>query len=719
MVPPNNLDPDLAGKLANPKESHLIVVKRISRKSTSGACQILGGKLVCWIAKKQQLVAMSSIEAEYVAAVGCYLHPPIDSSEARPPKEFIIKFSVMNGKKPLTLDYKTFCESTRLDYNKGNYVAHLSLEAVLNGNYSSTKQLNFIQQLLVFSLLTWTRIDIGELVSSGQTAHPQDTEENTQPAVKGFHSPLDEGTSTSKPLLEGKTNDLKDSKGNKQPADMGLLATHPDDGPDHNKGKNSFEVEPNTETLLLTTVSGIQALLDDFEDELKDAKHQSPSPPKDDLESSKSKKTADALDSESSLCSKTFKLYDNYMPITERQLEVQNAVKEDFALNKKVLKAVEAYTMNSTNLTKLLTSVKTFDFPGLITDVDSLNAAVTAQNDHLAKLIGSSSQPNVLVIDITSPVQPESPQVVLRVDRGKGIAKDIDKSPPKLVKASKKVCPDPNTPVLIPYEIQGKMYQFTKEQYQANLDKEDKLEKAAKEARLLEINKFELIKVVHKVVKEAGVDPKALQNLKGGQEFIKKQKSKLNVLNKERMKKLAKAKKLRKKRTDQYRWTTCSRLKLEIIIDIHIHPNTKHVIITVYRDNDRRNFDVHNPFMFGDFWTEGNPKELGINPTPPATRQVLSLTSGIMRKHQKLEPEPENGMFFIDIFGDEAFQRMSDIHKVDVETLLAYLVTTSNINTPTNQRFYAALRSMIDSHPDKEKLNSKKVKLEAVGYSLN
>nr|GEZ53261.1 hypothetical protein [Tanacetum cinerariifolium] len=87
---------------ANPKESHLIVVKRIFRylkgtpslglwypkclgfdlkgysdsdytgynmnkKSTSGACQLLGGKLVCWSAKKQQFVAMSLAEAEYVA----------------------------------------------------------------------------------------------------------------------------------------------------------------------------------------------------------------------------------------------------------------------------------------------------------------------------------------------------------------------------------------------------------------------------------------------------------------------------------------------------------------------------------------------------------------------------------------------------------------------------------------------------------------------------
>ncbi|GKD98682.1 hypothetical protein Tco_1382579, partial [Tanacetum coccineum] len=51
---------------ANPKESHLVIVKRIFR-----GCQILGGKLVCWSAKKQSFVEMSSAEAEYVAAAGC------------------------------------------------------------------------------------------------------------------------------------------------------------------------------------------------------------------------------------------------------------------------------------------------------------------------------------------------------------------------------------------------------------------------------------------------------------------------------------------------------------------------------------------------------------------------------------------------------------------------------------------------------------------------
>ncbi|XP_050889504.1 secreted RxLR effector protein 161-like [Lathyrus oleraceus] len=91
----------------NPKESHFIVVKRImkylkgttnvglwypkgsicnlvgysnsgyvgskiDRKSTSGTCHILGNALVSWACKKQASVALSTAEAEYIAAGSYY-----------------------------------------------------------------------------------------------------------------------------------------------------------------------------------------------------------------------------------------------------------------------------------------------------------------------------------------------------------------------------------------------------------------------------------------------------------------------------------------------------------------------------------------------------------------------------------------------------------------------------------------------------------------------
>jgi hypothetical protein len=91
---------------ANPKECHLTAVKRIlrylkltpnvglwypkgaqfeiigysdsdyvgckiDRKSTSGGCQLLVRSLVSWVSKKQNSVALSTAEAEYVAAASC------------------------------------------------------------------------------------------------------------------------------------------------------------------------------------------------------------------------------------------------------------------------------------------------------------------------------------------------------------------------------------------------------------------------------------------------------------------------------------------------------------------------------------------------------------------------------------------------------------------------------------------------------------------------
>ena len=91
---------------ADPKESHLIAVKRIfrylkgtqylgiwypkgtgfdlegytdsdfagykiDRKSTSGSCQFLGRRLVSWQSKKQNSVSTSTAEAEYIAAGSC------------------------------------------------------------------------------------------------------------------------------------------------------------------------------------------------------------------------------------------------------------------------------------------------------------------------------------------------------------------------------------------------------------------------------------------------------------------------------------------------------------------------------------------------------------------------------------------------------------------------------------------------------------------------
>ncbi|GJW99651.1 hypothetical protein Tco_0183565 [Tanacetum coccineum] len=58
----------------NPKVSHLHAVKRIfslDRKSTTRGYQFLRSRLISWQCKKQTVVANSTTEAEYVAALSC------------------------------------------------------------------------------------------------------------------------------------------------------------------------------------------------------------------------------------------------------------------------------------------------------------------------------------------------------------------------------------------------------------------------------------------------------------------------------------------------------------------------------------------------------------------------------------------------------------------------------------------------------------------------
>nr|GEW04517.1 retrovirus-related Pol polyprotein from transposon TNT 1-94 [Tanacetum cinerariifolium] len=81
-------------------------------------------------------------------------------------KEYLIKFSVMNDKKPLTLDFKTFTTSTGLDYNNSEYVAYPSLEDVkaeLAKFITNPSYLDKTPQMIAFCLMTGTNVYIGKI----------------------------------------------------------------------------------------------------------------------------------------------------------------------------------------------------------------------------------------------------------------------------------------------------------------------------------------------------------------------------------------------------------------------------------------------------------------------------------------------------------------------------------------------------------------------------
>ncbi|GJY80092.1 hypothetical protein Tco_0492843 [Tanacetum coccineum] len=113
--------------------------------------------------------------------------PSTNETKQRPLRELLIKFSVLNGQRPLTFDLNTFCSSTvkkelgKIAINQGYLdktpvlknsfplawrILFTFLIQVLGGNYSSIEQVNSIQQLLAYCLITRTEVDIGEIIYS-------------------------------------------------------------------------------------------------------------------------------------------------------------------------------------------------------------------------------------------------------------------------------------------------------------------------------------------------------------------------------------------------------------------------------------------------------------------------------------------------------------------------------------------------------------------------
>ena len=69
----------------------------MDRKSTSGGCHLLGRSLVSWSSKKQNSVALSTAEAEYIAAGAC-------CAQILYMKQTLMDYGVMLSRVPLLCD---------------------------------------------------------------------------------------------------------------------------------------------------------------------------------------------------------------------------------------------------------------------------------------------------------------------------------------------------------------------------------------------------------------------------------------------------------------------------------------------------------------------------------------------------------------------------------------------------------------------------------------
>jgi hypothetical protein len=84
---------------------------KIDRKSTTGGCHFLGGKLVSWTSKKQTSVSLSTAEAEYVSAASC-------CAQILWMKNQLLDYGIKYSKTPI------FCDNTSAIAISNNPVMH-------------------------------------------------------------------------------------------------------------------------------------------------------------------------------------------------------------------------------------------------------------------------------------------------------------------------------------------------------------------------------------------------------------------------------------------------------------------------------------------------------------------------------------------------------------------------------------------------------------------
>nr|GEU31724.1 retrovirus-related Pol polyprotein from transposon TNT 1-94 [Tanacetum cinerariifolium] len=280
MVPPNNLGPDLTGKPVD-ETVYRGMISPLAKDFT----------------KTLSALYQNFLRKFWCTAIAFNPKPPTDNSKAHPLKEALEALS-QKRKQPKT-------------------------QKTLIAQATETPP---IEKVLYSSLDEGTRKS--KPFPEGKSNNTKDSKGNIQPTGIGLPSiPLDEGTSKSKPLHRGRRTDPKDLKGKNnlliwdclplslmkvlakprlyqrgenikdkdserfkplvdmESSTLPITALSRTDAeyqmdqtqstrfevsvPDQNKGKSSSKMELDTQTLLLTTIADIQALLVDSEDELQ------------------------------------------------------------------------------------------------------------------------------------------------------------------------------------------------------------------------------------------------------------------------------------------------------------------------------------------------------------------------------------------------------------------------------------------------------------------
>ncbi|GJZ08415.1 hypothetical protein Tco_0542698 [Tanacetum coccineum] len=323
--------------------------------------------------------------------------PSTDEPEKRPLKEFIIKFLVLNGQKPLTLDFNTFCSSIGLDYNNGNYVDHPTPEIV-------KKELGNIAINPSYLDKTLGPEALGALSKKSKRPKSKKPPTKTKARLKPCHVPrvtwgqrlrgnipLAEmepiHTPVADPLGIGAKYQtfadiqsylLSEDELDKVSDEEEVLAAGDDMNEDIQAAKEvrtpsakQDQSEPSNEHHEEATVSyvDLKASIDQYYDENIAHKDQT-----DKLVEA----FMSSLDRLNTIISDLYKGLD---VITQLLKDINNAVKDDPAANQKINESTESFARISSNINEVLSLVKGFDFSTLLFTVKDLQAHALKQEE--------------------------------------------------------------------------------------------------------------------------------------------------------------------------------------------------------------------------------------------------------------------------------------------------------------------------------------------------
>ncbi|GJY79001.1 hypothetical protein Tco_0484802 [Tanacetum coccineum] len=308
-------------------------------------------------------------------------------------------------------------------------------------------------------------------------------------------------------------------------------------------------------------------------------------------------------------------LYKGLDFITQLLKDINNTVKHDPATNQKLNEATKTFARISSKLTEVLSIVKGFDFSALLSTMKDLQAHALKQEDsttswtksstnmawnlgsrmtlafkdqpsstpsggvtltlaltHIPANVGGRMLPplplNNLLLTLKGRLETQQWQFQYHQSILLKSNQLMINYSPQLVPVSTIIRPDPDEPVRVEFMINRKTIYLTKQEIQAG---------------------------------KIRLDPRKIASAKAGEKFKKAQDVEHEVLKREHSKKVKRLTELNRRRAEEYMWTMTNRSKPEPITDVRIHPNTKPTVASVFRNNDKRNFDVHQPFRFSDF----------------------------------------------------------------------------------------------------------------------